>query len=230
MAMPIMGSMARRITLQHAPEHVMPGRSIVSGPSSSGKTTLMRHIITNKLIDPWPNRLLWITEVNVPDVERIANVTYITGVPPLSFFENLRDAMIVFDDLQHVASESDTVSALFRRLSHHNRLSIFLLVQNLSFQGRRALDSRRNADYIYLFRNPADADQYRRFQVKLGLTRNTASLTEMIEHITRQNAHYCLVVDLKFGTPDVCRFRCDPRYGRRQAFLAVHNVHELVLS
>lgn len=208
----------------------MPGRSIVSGPSSAGKTTLMRHVITNKLIDPWPVRILWITEVEVPDSDKISNVTYVTGVPPISFFEKLYDSMIVFDDLQHVASDSDTISALFRRLSHHNRLSVFLLVQNLSFQGKRALDSRRNADYIYLFRNPSDNDQYRRFQGKLGLSKDTPSLNELINHITRDNVHYCLVIDLKFGTPEVCRFRCDPRYGRRQTYLGVHAMYQYMLS
>ena len=218
-----------KVQLQVLPRYLMPGRSIVSGPSSSGKTTLLHYIITNKLISPWPERQFWITEVEVPKAMQIQGITYVTGVPPLSFFESLRNAMVVLDDLQHVASDSDTISALFRRLSHHNQLSVFLLVQNLSFQGRRALDSRRNADYFFLFRNPSDAEQYKRFQTKLGLHRKTASLNDLIAHVSRSNPHYCLVVDLKFGTPDHCRFRADPRYNeRRQIYFAVHNLHSIM--
>ena len=191
----------------------------------------MQHLITKKLIEPWPEKLIWISEVEVPKEKQLSNVNYVVGLPALSAFEALHNALVVLDDLQHIAAESSTVSALFRRLSHHNNIAVFLLVQNLSFQGRQALDSRRNADYLFLFRNPVDVDQYRRYQSKLGLNeKTTPSLNQLINFASRSNPHFCLVVDLKFETPDLCRFRGDPRDGERQPFYGVHNVPTLLFQ
>ncbi len=212
------------------PSHFQrPAKIIVSGPSMSGKTTIVQYILANNLISPAPLSTHWVCEGTVP--EKLPHINYIEGgIPEPEFFENLRDAAVVLDDCQTSAGDSDIIAKLFRRLSHHNRLIVFLIVQNLNFTGRRALDARRNCDYYILFRNAADHDQYQRFQPKLGLTKGLASLNNMLAHIGRQNPQYSLIIDLKFNIDDLLRFRCDPRYGTRQTFFAVRGVDKALLS
>lgn len=144
------------VKLPILPAHFQrPAKIIVSGPSMSGKSTIVKYILDNKLITPAPKSIYWISEGVVGDKNSKYHY-YDTGIPEADFLENVTDAAVVLDDCQVTASDSDTVSKLFRRLSHHNRLIIFLIVQNLSFSGRRALDVRRNCDYFILFRNVAD--------------------------------------------------------------------------
>lgn len=191
----------------------------------------MRYIIDSHLITPNPKKVYWISEGAVADKHH--KYTYIEdGIPEASFLDNLTDAAVVLDDCQVTASDSDAVSKLFRRLSHHNRLIVFFIVQNLNFIGKRALDVRRNCDYYVLFKNAADHDQYQRFQTKFGITKWGVSLNHMLEHVTLQNPHFCLIVDLKYDTPELLRFRCDPRMGngQYQRFIAVRGSHQAQLS
>ena len=227
--------LSNKIALAAPPSHFQrPAKVIVSGPSMSGKTTIVRYILDNNLITPPPKFVYWISESAVPD--KNPNYNYIhSAIPEDDFLENLYDAAVVLDDCQASARDSDMVSKLFRRLSHHNQLIVFLIVQNLSFSGKCALDTRRNCDYYILFKNPADADQYRRFQSKFELTKNDISLNRMIQHITKSNPHFCLIVDLRFSTPEVVRYRIDPRRtvnGRPplQGFIAVRGRHKAELS
>lgn len=138
------------VTLPAPPNHFQrPSKIIVSGPSMSGKSTVVAYILEQNLITPPPKSIIWCCESKIPKPNPHYN--YISGLPDDEFLENITDAAIVLDDCQTSASASDTISKLFRRLSHHNRLIVFLIVQNLSFGGRRALDIRRNCDYFILF-------------------------------------------------------------------------------
>lgn len=222
------------VKLPIPPSHFQrPSKIIVSGPSMSGKSTIVKYILDNKLITPPPKSVYWISEGPVPE-KNIKYNYHEGGFPESDFLENLTDAAIILDDCQVTASDSDIVSKLFRRLSHHNRLIIFLIVQNLSFAGRRALDVRRNCDYYILFQNTADREQYQRFQSKFGITKQNVSLNYMLQYVTKHNPHHCLITDLKYHTPELLRFRCDPRYQSNghaiQAFIAVRGSDKAQLS
>lgn len=226
--------MPRAIRLSIPPTNFFrPSKIIVSGASRSGKSTLIEHIITNNLITPVPLKIFWISETPVPQSKRISAAIYIDdGIPDRTFFENTTDAVIVLDDCQKTGSDSDTISMLFRRTSHHNRLITFFVVQNLHFSGKSALDIRRNCDYYILFKSPADFNLYKRFQTNFGLTKTQPSLNRMLAQVTRQNPHFCIIIDIQFDTPELLRFRCDPRYGinQQQAYFSVRTSSETQFS
>lgn len=224
---------ARLKSLTIPPSHfARPSKVIVGGPSMSGKSTIVRYIIDHNLITPPPKQVYWISESRVPDKNR--NYTYVHSSVPEDdeFFEHLYDACVVIDDCQVAASDSDAISKLFRRVSHHNRLIVFLIVQNINFAGRRALDSRRNCNYYILFRNPADRDQYNHFQSKFGLSakkKKGVTLNQIIRFATRGNPQHCLIIDCMLKVPSLLLFRLDPRR-RNPSTTTIDNHHYRALS
>lgn len=62
--------------------------------------------------------------------------------------------MVILDDLQQQAVNSEFVEKLFTQGSHHKNLSVFYLTQNLFRQGKNACNINLNAHYVVCFRNP----------------------------------------------------------------------------
>lgn len=65
-------------------------------------------------------------------------------------------AWIVFDDLMQDAVNSQQISDLFTKGSHHRNLSVILLTQNFFVQGKEMRNISLNSHYIVLFKNPRD--------------------------------------------------------------------------
>jgi hypothetical protein len=61
----------------------------------------------------------------------------------------------------HEAASSQDVAELFVRGSHHQDLSVILIVQNMFHKGKNMRDVSLNANYMILFKNPRDAGQIR---------------------------------------------------------------------
>lgn len=119
-----------------------PFSMIVAGPSSCGKTTFIVKLIQNAHImcDQPYEKIYWAySEKNAKPkaLEHIPNVHFIKGVP-----ENIQNQsssnkyiLLVLDDLMNEA-DSEKISNLFTRGSHHNKISTILVTQNCFAKGR----------------------------------------------------------------------------------------------
>jgi hypothetical protein len=134
----------------------LPFGCIVSGPSSSGKTTWLLRFLDNykKMIEPVPQSILYAYgeyHDNVPVLERAGFTTY----PGLPDDETLRQMdkplLLILDDLM-LASSEQYLSNLFTKKSHHQKIGVIFLTQNLFDKNLKV--ARNNSQYLVLMRAP----------------------------------------------------------------------------
>ena len=122
--------------------HINNNRTLLVGPSFSGKTYLML-----KILSPIPNRDIYIITKSPPEqysnskikIKEISN-----EIKPLNEYEN---GIIVFDDILG-SSNSRFIDQFFIR-GRHNNLDIFYLSQSYFDLPKRTI--RNNSNKIILF-------------------------------------------------------------------------------
>jgi len=187
-----------------------PFNCIVSAPTKSGKTELVKKIVLNAhyIIEPTPVKIIlchteWQTAyddilLKMPDVQ------FTDGLPN---FEELKSdklipKILILDDMMQEMKGDFRLNEIFTRGSHHWNLSIIHIVQNLFFNGIRT--SRINSQYLILMKNPSD-----RLQIKnLGrqLFPGSKHFEEAFEDATSKPYGY-LLIDLTQTTPENMRLR-----------------------
>ena len=136
-----------------------PFTSIVSGPTSCGKTTFVKRLLqgNSKVIQPRIQRIVWLYRRWQPLYDEIARTVY----PRVEFVQGLPDDiesndfiqpsvrnLVVIDDLASACSKDNRVSELFTEGSHHRNLSVIVLNQNL-YHSKNPTE-RRNCQYLVL--------------------------------------------------------------------------------
>ena len=89
-------------------------------------------------------------------------ITFHEGLPPtdfIDFFANGEHRVVVLDDLLNDVLQNRDMEKLFILGSHHKKLSVFFLTQNLFQQGRCARTIALNTAYLILFKNYRDTSQ-----------------------------------------------------------------------
>ena len=184
----------------------------VSGPTSCGKTTFVKKLLLNNLIQPLPTRIIWLYRRWQPlydDVKRAVYppVEFIQGIPAKlgedTFVSTLDNNVIVLDDLMSTASKDSRITELFTEGSHHRNLSVISINQNLYYS--KDPTQRRNCHYLTLFNNPIDK------QPVMTLARqmypgDAQKFMNMFNQATRDPYEH-LVVDLKPMTHESLRLR-----------------------
>ena len=146
-----------RMSLQH------PFTCIIAGPTCSGKTYLVRSIITEKAVYPTPTKVVWLYAEDQPLYKGL-DVDFIKGIPDDldGRFDGKTPTLVIIDDLMTQLHSDERLTRLFTVGSHHRNLSVIFIVQNLFHQGREMRNLSLNSHYIILFKNPRD-----RFQVSV---------------------------------------------------------------
>ena len=193
-----------------------PFTSIVSGPTSCGKTTFVKNLLkmNNTYIQPRLQRIIWLYKRWQPLYDEIIRsvtpkVEFMQGLPDNiesdDFIQpNVRN-LVIIDDLATVCSKDSRISELFTEGSHHRNLSIIMLNQNL-YHSKNPTE-RRNCQYLVLFKNPMDK------QAVMTLARQmypgkTGFFLKKFDDATAEPFSY-LLVDLKADTKEKDRFQTD---------------------
>ena len=140
---------------------------ILSGPSSSGKTSLLNKLLTVRkdlfTEQPVKIRLYFSIWQPVYDVMKKQNLItdYIEGMPTgdelESFQKSVNSSLVIFDDLAEVLTP--VISNLFIAGSHHYNTSVILISQNLFQKSPVWRICSLNATYIIVMKNPRDPSQ-----------------------------------------------------------------------
>ena len=188
-----------------------PFTMTVSGPTGCGKTQWVKDILTNGLIQPPPQRILFLYKRWQPlyDViaANIAHVTFFNGIPPNLDSDECLDPkvrnLVILDDLMTSCTKDTKVTDLFCEGSHHRNLSVIALNQNLYFS--RDPTQRRNTQYLILFRNPVDQMPVH----MLARQMYPQNVRYFIDHFNKatEKPYGHLVVDLKPHTPEHARLK-----------------------
>ena len=194
-----------------------PFSMIIAAPSGAGKTCLVKKILENRSrwIQPSPQRIIWLYGQWQPLYEEmqrtIPGIEFIKGIPWNLDEESFLDArvrnLIVIDDLMTQATKDSKICDLFTKGSHHRNLSVLCLVQNLYYHGRENRTMSLNSSYLILFKNARDEQQVMTLSRQI-CPGNSQRMMQIYKSATEKPYGY-LVIDLKPGTSDSCRFQAN---------------------
>jgi hypothetical protein len=187
-----------------------PFTGICSGPTGSGKTELMKHLILNieDVMFPPPVRILWYYAEYQPklaaDIGHL--VEFREGCPSMEDFGSGDEGptLVIIDDLMSECSSE--ITKLFTKGSHHRNLSIFFLMQNFFYQKKEIRSISLNTQYIILFKNPRDTQQIEVLARQM-YGKHADVLISAFNQATGDRPHGYLLIDVKQSTPDFLRLR-----------------------
>lgn len=184
-----------------------PAGMVVSGPTSSGKTTWLLKFIQHApcLIDPPPAQVLYAYgeyHSHVPELEKAGVATH-SGLPSEELIDSCKKPLLlVLDDLMLVSTE-DYLSNLYTKKSHHRQIFVCFLTQNL--YDKQLKVARNNAQYIVLMKAPNAALQIRTLGSQLFPGRLSYFL-DAYNKATEKNYGY-LLLDLHASSTPQLRLR-----------------------
>jgi hypothetical protein len=191
-----------------------PFTCICAGPTSSGKTEIIRDILGHNketiFIETRGQHLqvLWCHgqyQKRYTDPINDTVVTYYEGVPTEEEVAGIRPDIIVIDDLMNEIGNNEFLSKLFTKGSHHLNLSVIFIVQNLFHQAKAMRNTSLNAQYIILMKNVRDKRQIQAFGSQMYPGKSKYFM-ECYEDATSGSFGY-LMLDLRNDTPDDLRLR-----------------------
>ena len=172
---------------------VSPATIILSGTTSSGKSTWIERFLQQNMFDVKPDKIYYCYGVYQKKFEDMPHVNFIHGLPDsFTQFHGSRHNLIIIDDLQDEVANSKAVEQLFTRESHHRNLSVVYINQNLFYQGKHSRTIALNTHYTILFRNPRANSQLRILRSQTGLKH----LDEAYNDVMKHNRFGYLVIDL----------------------------------
>ncbi len=191
---------------------IHPSTFLLAGPTGSGKTHFVCKVLTDRLINPFPSRIIWIYSEWQDSYDRISviypYIEFIKGPITEQLYESIiptKNNLLILDDQMTNSGKKDEISKLFTQGSHHKNLSVMYLVQNLFDKGKQHRTVSLNSHYIILFKNPRD-------NIQPGIlgrqmyTSNWKAFVEIYKEATNEPYGY-IVLDLRQETPDDFRIR-----------------------
>lgn len=187
----------------------IPSNCMLVGPTQSGKSSFAIEVIknANKLFDPPCERIVWAYGVYQDALRNVQQrVEFMDGLPQdLSTFDGQKHTLLILDDLMGV--DDKKVCDLFTKYSHHKKLFIMYMTQNLFFGSKHNRTITLNAQYIIFFKNPRDGAQISHLARQI-FPNNIAYMAEAYKDATSKPYGY-LLLDLRPETDERFRLRTD---------------------
>jgi len=193
-----------------------PFTCILAGPTSSGKTVLMRRILKNFkntiYFKAMPERLkvLWAYgQMQGLYKEKLesCDITYIEGLPSEDEVKDIMPHILIIDDLMTELVSDKKLSNLFTKGSHHMNISVVFISQNIFPQGSQMRTISLNTHYMLLLKNPRDKGQICALAKQI-FPNNSRFLIDAYNDATANQYGY-IRLDLRQDTPD--KFRIQTR-------------------
>lgn len=179
---------------------------IFSGPSKSGKTTLVEKIIAKRddlFTEPF-SCIQWFCAY--PPKIKLDGVTYRIGLPLNQLNDIPPHSLIILDDFMSELSQTSDLTKLMTKAVHHLPMTLIYITQNLFQQGKDVKTRRMNTDYLVLFKNPHDRAQVDYIGRQM-YPKDTKFLTNVYTDVTAQEAYSYLFIDFRQETSDEIRIR-----------------------
>jgi len=172
----------------------------ISGPTGCGKTFFVRRILQERLILPFPTRIIWVYSEWQSDYDRVRetfpHTEFIEGWQE-DIYESIKPDehnLLILDDQMNEAGDSKTLAKLFTKGSHHRNLTIIYLVQNVFNQAKSQRTVSLNSHYNVVFRNKRDTSQFRTLAYQM-YPENGRWLVDVFNYCTRR-PHGYIILDL----------------------------------
>lgn len=187
----------------------LPFGCIVSGPSSSGKTTWLLRFLehADSMVEPPPRSILYAYgeyHAHVPALEQAGIKTY-PGLPDDEMLRQMeKPLLLIMDDLM-LASTTEYLSDLFTKKSHHQNIGVMFLTQNLFDKNLKV--ARNNSQYLVLMRAPNAAKGISVLGSHL-FPGKTGKFMEAY-HMATEKLYGYLLIDMHASTDPTLRLRTD---------------------
>ena len=143
-----------------------PFSMLVAGPTSSGKTVFVRSLLRDHkqttTVDCHSLSVLWIhgqeQELHSVSIQGV-DIKYVYGFPDTIEDNETKPHVIVCDDMMAELGSDKRLTALFTKTSHHMKISVIFIVQNLFFHGKEIRTISLNCQYIVLLKSVRDKQQ-----------------------------------------------------------------------
>jgi len=135
--------------------------------------------------------------------DKYSHVDFRQGVPKSSEIEDIRDALVILDDMLIEADQK--ILNIFTCKSHHREISVIFLVQNFFNKNKYMRTISLNAQYIVQFKNPRDNSQFAHLARQL-YPHTSHFAVETYKNATTEPYGY-LLVDLRSEQDEDLRLR-----------------------
>ena len=123
---------------------------IIFGQTGAGKTQFILKVIKKKLIEPFPENIYYMYGVEQEFMKEHPDITFIKGLD-FGKMDTSKPSMLVVDDL--ILDTNKEVASAFIMGSHHQKISLFFITQNLFPNCNTFRLMSANAHYYVLFHN-----------------------------------------------------------------------------
>jgi hypothetical protein len=217
-----------------------PFTCIVAGPTGSGKTSfcirLLQNLDTLCTESAFKGGIIWYySEATAVPREQLSalgrNVRYKEGLPEEYGKAQGEPSLKILDDLLNQVYGKE-VCDLFTKGSHHRKISVLLLTQNIFHQGPNCRDISLNAKYLVLQKNVRDINQIL-FLARQVYPEGSHSLYDSFRDATVK-PHGYVVLDFAQDKDDSLKFRTNvfPDYGPLTVYAPLNDdeTHKIELS
>jgi hypothetical protein len=189
---------------------------IISGATQSGKTYFVHKVLQNivGMFSGEPiSKILYCYGIYQPLFdemqEHIPNLIMHDGLPSKEEIEEFsiqrKHTLIILDDLMHLVCQSPEMELLFTQGTHHRRISLMYITQNIFQQGKCSRTIALYAHYLVLFRNLRDAAQVAHLGKQLYPGKGKI-LVDAYQDATKISYGY-LIIDMSPHSENVYRLR-----------------------
>jgi hypothetical protein len=176
-------------------------RMVISGASSTGKSTLLGKILENRngILEKNFTRIVYMR--GVPTTNEVkwkekfgTKLITLDGIPPenivLPLLKNPDETtVLVIEDLDEQACSSPLISKIFTAYSHHLSFSVILSTQNIFRPGKERLTLIRNTTHLVLFPNNLDETVIRLVAQKVYI-KDPKRIVTLFEQLTSKPYGY----------------------------------------
>jgi GTPase SAR1 family protein len=103
-----------------------PFTALVAGPTSSGKSTLIRRFINDldSLVSTKIEEVIYCLPPGQPYMKNFPSIVrFHEGIPDFEQFEDCKSRLLILDDLQ--SSSKHDIAEVYTRKSHHFNISVW---------------------------------------------------------------------------------------------------------
>ena len=184
---------------------------LVAGPTGSGKTEFVFRMLQEykhaTTIDSDPLKVLYCYGVWQDGYERLmpsdVHIDFHEGFS-YDYLDHNPDIVIV-DDLMEEMAKDKSLTALFTKTSHHKRISVVFIVQNLFLQSKELRTISLNSHYITLLKNARDRLQVMTLGRQIYPGQSSFFMDAYDAAVSEPFSH--LIIDTSAACPDHLRLR-----------------------
>lgn len=143
---------------------IHPATILIAGGTGSGKTVLTKAILRHhdSVFECMPAnpRVIWcygIDQENLKESIPNTKMLYHEGIIDQDMLARSKPDIVIIDDMMNEKSNDNFVHNLFTKISHHMKISVIFITQNMYEKGQCKM--KRNAHYLIMMRNPSDKSQ-----------------------------------------------------------------------